>query len=302
MNYIIHMSFDINQYKSAQRQGWDCAASGWNYWWKVIEKGAQKINDRLIDLAKIKQGDSVLDLATGIGEPAVTVAKIVGSQGHVLAVDISPQMLAIARQRAATDKYLEGLQHIVEFKESDIESLSLPSLSIDAVLCRWGLMFLPNLDSALTNIFNTLKNGGRIATAVWSSQSKTPFVGFPMSIIMRELNISYSTVSPYPENRVLGPCSLADEKILKDSLQKAGFKDIQVERQNVTFEFDSVNDYVNHVKDIAAPLNAIMEKESANRQDEIWKVVTKEVQGNYTNTADGSVKMDNECICFVGTK
>ena len=68
-------------------------------WWQVIEKGAQKINDRLIDLAKIKQGDKVLDLATGIGEPAVTAAKVVGSQGHVLAVDISPQMLAIARQR-----------------------------------------------------------------------------------------------------------------------------------------------------------------------------------------------------------
>jgi enediyne biosynthesis protein CalE5 len=163
-------------------------------------------------------------------------------------------------------------------------------------------MFLPNLDSALKNIFSTLKNGGRIATAVWSSQSKTPFIGFPMSIIMRELNISYSTVSPYPDNRVPGPCSLADERILKDYLQKAGFKDIQVERQNVTFEFDSVNDYVTHVKDISAPLNAILENESANRQEEIWKMVAKEVQNNYTNTADGSVQMNNECICFVGTK
>ena len=89
---------------------------------------------------------------------------------------------------------------------------------------------------------------------------------------------------------------------LKDSLQKAGFKDIRIERQNVTFEFDSVNDYVNHVKDIAAPLKALLEKESANRQEEIWTVVAKEVQDNYTNTADGSVQMNNECICFVGTK
>ena len=180
------MSFDANNYKSSQRQGWDSAASGWRYWWQVIEKGAQKINDRLIELAKIKQEDKVLDLATGIGEPAVTAAKVVGSKGHVLAVDISPQMLAIARQRAA---YLK-LQGIIEFKESDIESLQLPPLSFDAVLCRWGLMFLPNLDGALTNMFNALKNGGRIATAVWSSQSKTPFVGFPISIIMRELDVS----------------------------------------------------------------------------------------------------------------
>ena len=69
------MSFDAKQYKSIQRRGWDNAASGGKYWWQVIEKGAQKINDRLIELAKIKQGDKVLDLATGIGEPAITAAK-----------------------------------------------------------------------------------------------------------------------------------------------------------------------------------------------------------------------------------
>jgi ubiquinone/menaquinone biosynthesis C-methylase UbiE len=296
------MSFDANQYKSSQCQGWDSAASGWKNWWQVIEKGAQKINDRLIDLAEIKQGNKVLDLATGIGEPSVTVAKnVVGSQGHVLAVDISSQMLTIARQRSAS----LGLQDRIEFKESDIESLNLPPLSFDAVLCRWGLMFLPNLDDALINIFNTLKNGGSIATAVWSSQSKTPFVGFPMSIIMREVNISDPNISSNSTNlRVPGPCSLADEQILKDSLDKAGFKDIYIERQNVTFEFASVNDYINHIKDVAAPLKAMLYKESENRREEIWKIVAKDVKANYTNTDndDGSVIMNNECICFVGTK
>jgi ubiquinone/menaquinone biosynthesis C-methylase UbiE len=294
------MSFDANQYKSSQRQGWNSAASGWKNWWQVIEKGAQKINDRLIELAKIKPGDKVLDLATGIGEPAVTVAKVVGSQGHVLAVDISSQMLAIAKERSTS----LGLQGVIEFKESDIESLNLPPLSVDAVLCRWGLMFLPNLDGALTNIFNTLKNGGRIATAVWSSPPKTPFVGFPMSIIMREIDVSDLNISSGSTNlRVLGPCCLADERILKNSLYKAGFKDIRIERQYVTFEFASVNDYINHVKDIAAPLKTMLDKESEKKQEEIWTVVAKEVKAKYTNTDnDGSVIMNNECICFIGTK
>ena len=296
------MSFDVNQYKSAQRQGWDNAVFGWKYWWQVIEKGAQKINDRLIDLAKIKQDDNILDLATGIGEPAITAAKkLVGSQGHVLAVDISPQMLSIAKQRATSAS--SGLQNIIEFKESDIESLNLQPLSFDAILCRWGLMFLPNLDDALKNIFNFLKNGGRLAAAVWSSQSKVPAIGFPMSIIMRELNVLGQNASPSTNNlRVPGPFSLADEKMLQDSLQKAGFKDIQIERQNITFEYASVNDYIKHLKDIAAPLKAILDKESASRQEEIWKVVAKEVKDNFTNPGNGSVIMNNECICFVGTK
>jgi enediyne biosynthesis protein CalE5 len=226
---------------------------------------------------------------------------VVGSQGHVLAVDISSQMLAIARERSAS----LGLQGVIEFKESDIESLNILPLSFDAVLCRWGLMFLPNLDGALTNIFNTLKNGGMIATAVWSSQPKTPFVGFPMNIIMRELDVSNLNISSSGSTnlRVLGPCSLADERILKNSLYKAGFKDVHIERQNVTFEFASVNDYINHVKDIAAPLKTMLDNESEKKQEEIWTVVAKEVKANYTNTDnDGSVIMNNECICFVGTK
>ena len=248
------MSFDVNHrnylnVKAGLVQPLDGRIGG-----GIIEKGAQKINDRLIDLAEIKQGNKVLDLATGIGEPAVTVAKnMVGSQGHVLAVDMSSQMLAIARERVTS----LGLQDVIEFKESDIESLQSSSLSFDAVLCRWGLMFLPNLDGTLTNIFNALKNGGRLAVSTWSLQSKVPAIGLPMSIIMRELDVSNPSISPSSSsatagNRVVGPFSLADDRILKDALQKTGFRDIRVERQNVTFEFASVNDYINHVKDIGS--------------------------------------------------
>lgn len=65
------------QYKkrSQQRQSWDNVARGWQKWWKTFEKDAQKVNERLVDLAEIKQGDRVIDIATGIGEPAITAAK-----------------------------------------------------------------------------------------------------------------------------------------------------------------------------------------------------------------------------------
>ena len=68
-------SFDADLYKIAQRQSWDSAASGWKKWWEVTEKGAQKINNRLVELAEIKPGQKILDFATGIGEPAVTGSK-----------------------------------------------------------------------------------------------------------------------------------------------------------------------------------------------------------------------------------
>ena len=91
-------SRDSEQYKEGQRQGWDSVAGGWQKWWKITETGAEKVSRRLIELAEIKRGSTVLDIATGIGEPSITAANQVGNSGHVLAIDISSQMLSIAKQ------------------------------------------------------------------------------------------------------------------------------------------------------------------------------------------------------------
>jgi len=150
-------SFDSKEFKTVQRENWDSVAEGWKQWWETFERGAQTLSNRLIELAKIRSGQQVLDIATGIGEPAVSVAKIVSTNGHVLATDISPQMLDIAKQRAAS----LGLQEIIEFKESDAEKLDLPNSHFDAVLCRWGLMFLLNIDIAIKKIYASLIHQGR---------------------------------------------------------------------------------------------------------------------------------------------
>jgi enediyne biosynthesis protein CalE5 len=73
----------------------------------------------LVELAEIKQGDRIIDIATGIGEPAITAAKKVGVEGYVLATDMSPQMLTITKERIVS----LGLQNIVEFKEVDAEKI-----------------------------------------------------------------------------------------------------------------------------------------------------------------------------------
>jgi ubiquinone/menaquinone biosynthesis C-methylase UbiE len=88
-------TLDSKQYKEAERQSWDSVAAGWQKWWEPIERGAEKVSRRLIELAEIKPGSRVLDIATGIGEPAITAANQVGKNGHILATDISPQMLTI---------------------------------------------------------------------------------------------------------------------------------------------------------------------------------------------------------------
>ena len=205
-------SFDPEQFKQAQRQAWGRTASGMKIWWPVLEEGGQKLSDKLVDLVGLRSGSKVLDVATGIGEPAVTAARRVQPSGKVLATDISPEMLAIARERA--EKLV--LQHIIEFRESDAESLKLPDKSFDAVLCRLGLMFLPNLPNALRIFYNALVPSGKIAAAVWPALDKVPTINLAFLTVLKKLNLP-------PPSADTPPFHLSDPLALQNALIKAGF-------------------------------------------------------------------------------
>ena len=261
----------------------------------------------MVELAEIKQGDRVIDIATGIGEPAITAAKKVGVEGYVLATDISPQMLAIAKERTVS----LGLQNIVEFKEVDAEKIldlqqQQPLSPFAAVLCRRGLMFFPNLASTLTNIYKLLSSGGRIAAAVWSEPAKVPKLYTAIDTVTQKLGISSTTA--YAHNtEIFSPFSLANINIVKNALVDTGFKDIHTEYLNITFEFLSAEDYTDFAKHIIAPIHNLLANETEKRKEEIWKAVTEEVARRYyidddDNSTDSVVKMDNECIIIVGRK
>ena len=224
---------DPKQYKEAERQKWDNVANGWQKWWKTIERGAGKVSRRLIELAEIKPGSRVLDIATGIGEPALTAAIQVGKSGLVLTTDISLQMLSVAKQRAISF----GLEDVIEFKHGDIETIDLPASTFDAALCRAGLMFLPNLNVGLSNIYQSLTESGHFAAAVWASSKKVPFISVVMNIMMKETN----TIPPPPGTP--GPFSLSDENSLKNSFITSGFKDLAIEKMNITLDFESADEF-----------------------------------------------------------
>ena len=284
-------TFDPNQFKLGQREGWDSVAEGWKEWWAPIEKGAQKLSQRLIEVAEIKPGHRVLDVATGIGEPAITAAKVVGINGHVLATDISAQMLAIAKQRAEPG----GLRDIVEFKQSDAENLDLANSSFDAALCRWGLMLLPNLDTALRKIHNSLRSGGRFAAAVWAEAPKVPIISLATSIISKQVQMSA------PPPGIPNPFVLADTNKLGNSMAKAGFIDMRTDTVIVAFEFASGEDYSRYCQAVSSTARIALSGETEERREDIWRKVAEEAKRNY-GTGDGHIRMNNESKCVVGTR
>jgi enediyne biosynthesis protein CalE5 len=175
----------------------------------------------------------VLDIATGIGEPAVTAAKRVKPNGKVVATDISPKMLEIAKTRASS----LGLDEIMEFREGDGEKLDLPDSStarkFDAIFSRWDLMFFPNLPTALVRLKQMLVASGRLSAAVWSAPSKVPLLDLAFATVRKQIN------TPATPPGAPGPFVLADVEALKRSFSQAGFKDIRIEILQTAFSFDS---------------------------------------------------------------
>ena len=282
-------SFDPVQYKAEQRQNWNAAATGWKRWWKTLEQGAQPVSDRLVELAGIQPGQLVLDLATGIGEPAITAARIVGPTGRVVAIDQAPQMLTIARERAAS----LGLQNI-DFVEMDAEALEFPAYVFHGILCRWGLMFLPNLATALRRMRGLMTADGRLATAVWGPPATVPLITVAMNTVRQQLQ------APPPPPGVPGPFSLADVPVFEQALSKAGFTGIRSERLTVTFEWTSAEAYTEFQQAISAPIKTLLANEPIERQEHIWRAVTDAARTHAG--PDGALKLRNEAICVTASR
>jgi len=280
--------FNPEQFKAQQRQMWNNVAAGWQAWWETFERGAQKVSDEIVELAEIKPGDRVLDIATGIGEPAVTAAKRVKPNGKVVATDISSQMIAIAKSRASS----LDLDRFMEFREGDAEKLDFPKSSFNAVLSRWGLMFLPNLPAALTAMRELLVPGGRLAAAVWSTPAKVPMLDLAFSAVRKQIN------APAPPPGAPGPFALADTESLRKSFSQSGFDDIRIQTFDITFSFDSAGSFTRFNQQIAAPIQAMLANQTEERKKQAWDSITDAVS-RYADS-HGRINIDNEVICIVG--
>jgi SAM-dependent methyltransferase len=278
-------SFDANAYKAEQGREWGRSAAGWKQHWDIWEKGAQHINARLVELAHLQPGHKVVDIATGLGETAFTAARQVGPTGQVIGTDIAPEMLAIAR----TEAKALGLSH-VDFREMDAEEPDLPSKSFNAVLCRFGLMFLPHLTTALTRLRQLLVPGGRFAAAVWGTVEQVPF-----SILNRTIQKVRQLPPPPPGSP--GAFSLGDENVLSQHFREAGFSEVHTERLTVTLEYASLDLFF--AERIATSASARMALDGATETERaaIWNTTTEALQA-YQET-DGMIRLRNATLCIV---
>lgn len=219
--------------KAHNRAHWDEMAPRWMAWWERYGPASQPVSDWLVAQAQVSPGARVLDLATGLGEPALSFARAVGPQGLVLGVDQSAQMIAFARERAQA----EGLEQL-RFAIQDVEALELAhEPPFDALVSRWGLMFCTDLAATLARMRSLLKADGRLVAAVWREARAVPLLSLAGQVLQQSLGIDMSRPGP-------GPFTLADPEGLRHALRAAGFAVETLETVDVSLVYASAPDYL----------------------------------------------------------
>ncbi len=229
--------------KSQQRSGWSQQAQHWYAQTEVVQRQWGPLSDGLLDRARITTGDRVLDLACGVGDPAIAAARRVGPAGRVIATDIAPDMVAFTAQRAA------GLA-CVETHEMDAEAIDLPDASVDAVVCRLGLMFTTSLDRVLSGVRAVLVPGGRFATAIpWrpADQAMPRIIG----AILQALDLP---PLPPAQPGTPGIFSLADASYVSAALERAGLTDIRIEPYTLSHDYQSPDEWLDFLLALNLPL------------------------------------------------
>ena len=195
------------------------------------------LTEMMLDLANIQVGDRVLELAAGMGDLAVMTARRVGPSGHVLATDISANMLNLAAETVRD----AGLTN-VETRVMDAESIDLAPASFNVVLCRAGSHAFSQRSQGAAGVHRALKPSGKFAVTVWSTAEKNPFHGLPLSIASRLAKI------PLPAPGQPGMFALSGQGVLEECYKKAGFRDVAVRAVSVQRHFPSTAEAIEAMK------------------------------------------------------
>ena len=208
----------MSDYRTESRHGWGSVAEGWEKHAGSQRRAWMPVTAWLLDAAELQPGATVLELASGTGEVGLMAQELIQPGGELIMSDFAPEMLHAAQKAA------EGL-HGIRFKQIDLDSpIDITAGSQDAVLCRWGLMFLADPEAGMREIRRVLRPGGRVALATWTHPDENPWSSVPQRLLGDE-----------PDLDAPGQYALSREGRLLELFENAGFVD-DIEITSVAIE------------------------------------------------------------------
>ena len=241
----------IERFRDKLREEWtdEQTVAAWRKWNDRMSEFTREATATVLEAAQLRSGMQVLDLASGVGDPALSIAEAVGPSGHVTATDLGPGMIAFA-EGLAKKKRLGN----IEFRVADVEALPFPDGSFDVVSCRFGVMFFPEQVKAFRECLRVLKPGGRVAFVVWGKREQ-PFLGTTIGVLIKYVEAPPSDPDA-PHAFMFG-----ERGLLRRRLEEAGFSDAREEVRTVTGHWKGTpEEYWQQFTEVAAPFRPLIAK------------------------------------------
>jgi SAM-dependent methyltransferase len=241
----------LERFRKRLTQEWTDAetVAAWSKWHPKMTPFMLGATEAVLEAAQLKPGMRVLDLASGVGEPAIAEAEAAGPTGHVTGTDVGPGMIAFAAELAKK----KGLGNI-DFRVADVESLPFPDNSFDVVSSRFGVMFFVDQVKAFRECLRVLKPGGRVSFVVWGTREQ-PFLGSTIGILMKYVE------APKPDPDAPHAFMFGERGLLTSKLKAAGFAEAREEVRNVKAHWDgTAEEYWQQFTEVAAPFRPLIAK------------------------------------------
>jgi SAM-dependent methyltransferase len=247
------------------------AEPGWGSSYRLIasEKWKAKsavmgkaVTEALVEYAQAKPGMRVLDLASGTGEPAISLATRVGAQGQVTALDLSADLLEVAKGRAQE----RGLDNLFT-QQADAHALPFADNSFDLATCRFGVMFFRDVGLALRDLHRVLRPGSRACFLAWG-QFDQPYFRSTMGVVHGHVG------GPLLEAGGPDPFRFAQPGSLSAVLESAGFRGVQEETKTLPWTWPGTAEEVwEQARAVSVPFRAMLDRVPAG----MWPLIHREV-------------------------
>jgi len=281
------MEKQLEEIREQQKSSWDKFSPGWKKWDKLMMEFLKPVGNEIIRSINPKDTDYVLEIAGGTGEPGLTIASKL-KEGKVMITDLSEKMLEIAKEHAKE----RGINNI-ETRACDVSELPFSDNTFDAISCRFGFMFFPDMLLATKEMFRVLKPGGRIAVAVWNGPEKNFWVTAVGGTINRNMQLS----PPPPEAPGMFRC--AKEGLLQGLFQQAGLKNTSEKEVAGKLNCKTADVYWNMMTEVAAPFVAALSQADDALKEKIKSEVYQALMEKYP---DGNVIIDSSALVIYGEK
>jgi ubiquinone/menaquinone biosynthesis C-methylase UbiE len=254
-------------YRQASLGIWEQMAAGWEEDRRAVWEASQVVGEWLVDALDPKPGETVLELAAGVGDTGFAAADRLGPSGRLISTDFSGPMVDAARRRA--DEL--GVSN-AEFRRMDAERMELDDDSVDGVLCRWGYMLMADPVAALRETRRVLRPGGRLAFSVWADPDANPWGSVPARAL-----IEHTGAKP-PEPFAPGIFAMASEERTRELLDAAGLSPVRMEHVEMEWGFDSPDDHWRYLMDLAGALAMVIRSMPEREQAAVRRLTEERLE------------------------